>query len=104
MVETSLSPHDVLILLKKIEKHFKRRGNPGVYESRYMDIDILFYNEIIFNEKDLKIPHPLLHQRQFALVPMVEIDPDFIHPVLIKTVRELLLQCTDEKMVVLYSV
>lgn len=102
MVETSLSPHDVLILLKKIEKHFRRKENPGVYESRNMDIDILFYNDIIFNEKDLKIPHPLLHQRKFALAPIVEVEPDLIHPVLKKTVRELFLKCPDKKRVVLY--
>ncbi len=102
MVETSQSPHGVLKSLQKIEKHFKRVRNPGLYESRNMDIDILFYDDIILDEENLKIPHPLLHERKFALILLVEVDPDLIHPVFSKTVSELLLQCSDNKMVVLY--
>ena len=102
MVETHQLPHDVLKSLQKIEKHFKRMRHPGLYESRNMDIDILFYNDMILNEENLKIPHPLLHERKFALIPLVEVDPDFIHPVFNKTVSELLKQCADNKRVVLY--
>jgi 2-amino-4-hydroxy-6-hydroxymethyldihydropteridine diphosphokinase len=105
LVETLLSPHDVLKSIKKIEAHFdkKTRRNSGLFESRNMDIDILFYNDLILNDKDLKIPHPLLAERKFVLTPLAEIKPDLIHPVIHKTVRELLAQCPDNKMVVLYE-
>jgi 2-amino-4-hydroxy-6-hydroxymethyldihydropteridine diphosphokinase len=102
MVKTHQSPHDVLKSLQKIEKHFKRMRHPGLYESRNMDIDILFYNDMILIEENLKIPHPLLHKRKFALIPLVEVNPDFIHPVFSITVSELLKQCNDNKRVVLY--
>jgi len=104
LVLTSLSPYNVLRSLKKIEKQFGRRDNPGVYKSREMDIDILFYNDIILRENDLIIPHPLVHERMFTLVPLADIDPGLIHPVFKKTVGELLLQCPDKKRVMLFPV
>ncbi|KPK88223.1 MAG: hypothetical protein AMS27_00265 [Bacteroides sp. SM23_62_1] len=103
-VKTSLPPYDILKSIKNIEVHFDRRKNSGTYKSRRMDIDILFYDNIILHEEDLQIPHPLLQERRFVLVPLVEIQPDFIHPVLNKSVRELLSQCSDNKIVKLYEV
>ncbi|KPK79819.1 MAG: hypothetical protein AMS27_17660 [Bacteroides sp. SM23_62_1] len=104
IVKTLLSPHDVLKSIKEIEAHFDRMRNTDVYESRNMDIDILFFNDLILNDEDLKIPHPLLYERKFVLVPLVEVEPDLIHPVIHKTVSELLLQCSDNKIVVPYHV
>ena len=64
--------------------------------SRIIDIDILFYNMEIINSNDLQIPHPEIHNRRFVLVPLCEIDASFIHPVLYKTVAEILTVCEDK--------
>ena len=64
------------------------------YESRTIDIDILFYDDLIINEIGLIIPHPEFHKRNFALIPMSEINPGFVHPVFGKTVRNLLKEST----------
>jgi 2-amino-4-hydroxy-6-hydroxymethyldihydropteridine diphosphokinase len=61
-----------------------------------MDIDILFYNDEIINISDLIIPHERLHERRFTLAPLVEIAPNFIHPVIKKSLSEILKNCLDE--------
>ena len=65
------------------------------WEPRIIDIDILFFDDEILDEENLKIPHPLLHERLFTLVPLNEIASTFIHPKLKKTISELLLNCSD---------
>jgi 2-amino-4-hydroxy-6-hydroxymethyldihydropteridine diphosphokinase len=65
------------------------------YSSRTMDIDILFYGQKLIFDGDLMIPHPRLHVRRFTLVPLAEIAPEFVHPVMKKTMKELLGTCTD---------
>ena len=62
---------------------------------REIDIDILFFNNDIINLPDLVVPHPLLQERKFVLVPLNEIAPNFKHPILLKTTQELLEICTD---------
>ncbi len=69
------------------------------YESRVIDIDILFYNDAIISSDKLTIPHPLLHQRRFVLEPLAEINPNLIHPLLNKAISALLLECKDSYMV-----
>ena len=64
--------------------------------ARTIDIDILFYGSQVINLPDLIIPHKLLHERRFALMPLCEIAPDLVHPVLKKTVKQLLLELTDD--------
>ena len=64
--------------------------------SRTIDIDILYFNNEIINEAKLSIPHPLLEKRAFALIPLVEVAKDYIHPLLMKSNKELLDACTDD--------
>jgi hypothetical protein len=81
--------------VKDIEKqagtHETQKWGP-----RVIDIDILFYGEEIHEHTDLIIPHPYLHERRFTLVPLNQIAPSFIHPLLKKTVNELLNACADQ--------
>jgi 2-amino-4-hydroxy-6-hydroxymethyldihydropteridine diphosphokinase len=69
------------------------------YSSRTIDMDILLYGDLVLNTRDLQIPHPRLHERRFALMPMAEIAGNVIHPVLKKTIDELLRECSDNGLV-----
>lgn len=95
-VETQLSPSGVLGSILMIETLLGRVRTGKLYTSRNIDIDILFYNDLVMNEEALKIPHPYLHERKFVLVPLYEIAPEFKHPVMNKTIAELLGLCNDK--------
>jgi len=88
-IETDLGAPKLLRELKSIESHLGRtetfRWGP-----RMIDLDILFFDDIEIHTEELQIPHPRIQERQFVLVPLAEIDQNFIHPVLKKTIRELL--------------
>jgi 2-amino-4-hydroxy-6-hydroxymethyldihydropteridine diphosphokinase len=94
-VETDLSPSELLKSITTIETMLGRERDQDRYTSRVIDIDILFYDDLVSDEKGLKIPHRLLHERKFVLVPLCELAPDFIHPVLKKTMSVLLSECRD---------
>jgi 2-amino-4-hydroxy-6-hydroxymethyldihydropteridine diphosphokinase len=87
--ETGLTPARLLEVLKIIEDEVGRvetfRWGP-----RVIDLDILFYDDLVMNTPELTIPHPRAHEREFVLRPLTEIAPDKIHPVLRKTIKELL--------------
>jgi 2-amino-4-hydroxy-6-hydroxymethyldihydropteridine diphosphokinase len=85
LIETILSPWDILSKTQQIERSLGRIRKSGKYESRTMDIDILFYDDLVIDEIGLIIPHPEFHKRNFALIPMSEISPGFVHPVFGKT-------------------
>jgi len=94
-IRTDLNPLQLLYSLKKIEAAAGRTHRDAEYEDRVLDIDILFYGSNILESQQLKIPHPRLHLRAFALFPLSEIAADLIHPVSGKTIGELLASCPD---------
>lgn len=83
--ETDFSPHELLGLIKKIERKLGRRRTVR-YGPRTIDIDILLYNERIVRDPDLEIPHPRLAERAFVLYPLSEVAPEATHPVTGKSV------------------
>jgi 2-amino-4-hydroxy-6-hydroxymethyldihydropteridine diphosphokinase len=96
LIKTAMSAEDLLQSILNIEILLGRlRKNTGNYNSREIDIDILFYNDEIIQHNDLKIPHPLLQDRMFTLLPLNEIAPELKHPLLHKTIHELLKECKD---------
>lgn len=96
LIDTDIVPKSLLINLKKIEKSMGREDIDGSYSDRFIDIDILFYDNIITDSEDLKIPHPKIEIRKFVLVPMLEIADDYVHPILNKTIKELDNDCSDK--------
>ena len=94
-INTKLNAFEILKIIQNIEVKLGRKRVEH-WGSRTMDIDILFYENEIIDTEDLKIPHPLINIRKFVLSPLLEIIPDFIHPGLKKSVKELYLICEDK--------
>ena len=103
-IETSLSPQELLNECQRIERQLgKVSSNEGRYADRTIDIDILFFGADIINDEGIVIPHRFMHLRAFTLVPLLELIPDFIHPVLHKSIADLHSDLTNPEMVVLYG-
>ena len=92
---TDLFADEVLTKAFEIEAELKRTRSGNGYEGRTMDIDILFFNNEIIDKERLVIPHPHICQRKFVLLPMAEIEPNFIHPQNGKTMQQLVEICPD---------
>ena len=95
LIETKWSPQD---LLKRILQIEEKGGRIRTEKNapRTIDIDILFYNNLVIHEPGLSIPHPRITERRFVLEPLNEISPRYVHPEFRKTIHELLLECTDQ--------
>lgn len=100
-IETTLSPRQLLKQILKTEEQIGRKRKEK-YGPRIIDIDILFFNQQVFDSPSLKIPHPQIQNRRFVLTPLVEIAPGLIHPVLKKTISELLSATEDQLEVSLF--
>lgn len=90
-VETVLSPLDILHITQTVEKEMGRekKSVQGIYSDRSIDIDLLLYDNLILDVPGLTIPHPLMTERAFVMVPLAEIAGEFLHPVFRKTISEL---------------
>jgi 2-amino-4-hydroxy-6-hydroxymethyldihydropteridine diphosphokinase len=97
LVETALSPLDILMTTQNIEMEAGRmkKSNNNVYQSRVLDIDIILMDEIEVNTDNLTIPHPQLSKRKFVLVPLSEICPKFKIAKTNKTIAQMLHECED---------
>lgn len=97
VVETEMKPDELMDELMEIERELGRVRHPETkgYCSRTVDLDILYYGDQIIRTEKVTAPHPKLHLRRFALLPLCEIVPDFLHPVFNKSQKDLLDQCPD---------
>ena len=103
-IATTLTPEELLNACQRIEKQLgRKRFSSEVYTDRTIDIDILFYDDLIIKTDRLVIPHRNFSKRAFVLVPMLEIAQDFVHPLYKKTVMELYEELENPEMVVLYG-
>jgi 2-amino-4-hydroxy-6-hydroxymethyldihydropteridine diphosphokinase len=96
ILETDLSPEDILEKIHLIEDDLGRTRDNGGYSSRTIDIDILFIDKLVINKENLVVPHPLIEKRRFVLEPLSELIPDFTHPVLNKDIVHILDECEDK--------
>lgn len=90
--KTELSPLDLISFLKRLEKDLGRQ--PGIrFGPRLIDLDLLFYDDLALETPNLTIPHPRMEGRGFVLIPLADLAPELTHPVLKRTVRDLLAEC-----------
>jgi len=94
--ESELPAIKILDTTQQIEKDLGRVRKKNQYSERTIDIDILFYEDQIISTDRLVVPHPGIQERLFALVPLLDVAPDLIHPIELKSIKELHAQCLDK--------
>jgi 2-amino-4-hydroxy-6-hydroxymethyldihydropteridine diphosphokinase len=94
-VESTLTLTQLMDEIAELEEFYGRERSAEGYKSREMDVDVLFYNDEIVEEEGITVPHPRMHMRRFVLKPLSDIAGEFMHPVLKKTVTQLLAACED---------
>lgn len=104
IAETFLLPEDVLKCALEIEIKMGRNRTSENYEARPIDIDLMFYDDLQIDTPNLTIPHPLIAQRRFILVPLAEIAPEKIHPVTGLTINKMLQICPDKLKVTMINI
>jgi 2-amino-4-hydroxy-6-hydroxymethyldihydropteridine diphosphokinase len=95
-LDTKLGPIDLLEAIHDTEMKLGRDPEAPRFSDRVLDIDILFFGNLVVKLPELVIPHPFLQERKFVLVPFAEISPGTEHPIFQKTISQLLSECTDE--------
>jgi 2-amino-4-hydroxy-6-hydroxymethyldihydropteridine diphosphokinase len=95
-LETELAPQPLLDALKKIQRGAGRIHDAVRFGPRVLDLDIIFYDDVVLHSDGLTLPHPRMHKRRFVLQPICDIDPKAVHPVLKTTVKHLLEQLDDD--------
>ncbi len=100
VVHTFKEPQQILSLFLSIEESLgRKRSKDTGYQARTIDIDLIAYDELLLDSELLTIPHPFMHQRKFVLVPMLDLEWEWKHPVYHKSIEELLLLCPDDALV-----
>lgn len=102
-LRTDLLPRELLDLLIEIESQMGRKRKGNGYEARNIDIDILLYDNLVMEEEGLVIPHPRMHLRRFALLPLADIDEDIYHPGFRRNIQTLLETCPDKSGIELFN-
>jgi 2-amino-4-hydroxy-6-hydroxymethyldihydropteridine diphosphokinase len=102
-IVTSCTPQQLLKNIHLIEEEMGRKRSGKGYEARTIDIDILFYDDLVLKNTDLIIPHPRLNERMFTLMPLAEIAGDLVHPRFRKTINYLKENCTDRSSVTVFN-
>ena len=98
-IETELRPDLLLQKCKNIERAMGRKKVRKRWAARIIDLDIILYNNLKLEKGSLKVPHPEMHKRKFVLIPLSEIAPQVVHPVMGMTISELLVNVKDNKKV-----
>ena len=102
-IKTTLNPQDFLSRMQEIETQLGRVRTGEKWLEREIDIDIIFWGNEILNYENLKVPHPYAHKRAFVLVPLLELIPDFIHPVIKKSLLDIHSELEDPEDVYLFG-
>jgi len=98
-IETTLTNEELIAEILDLEEFYGRERSEEEYLSREMDVDILLIDEEVIDTPELSVPHPRMHLRSFVLTPLAELAGDVVHPVLKKSISELLKECPDKSVV-----